>query len=118
MKLSKVLCFVNFGVSFTAAVAEMLVQSTLEDLYLLPALPRDKWGNGCVEGLVARGGVTVNICWKEGNLHRLGLWLKNRKSWRRFRLHYRETMVSVILSCETMYTYNGRLDCVNTYSLL
>ncbi|MFQ6636013.1 hypothetical protein Gotur_012997 [Gossypium turneri] len=106
----------NFG--FTAAVAEMLVQSTLEDLYLLPALPRDNWGNGCVEGLVARGGVTVNICWKEGNLHRLGLWLKNRKSWRRFRLHYRETMVSVNLSCETMYTYNGRLDCVNTYSLL
>ncbi|XP_052878983.1 alpha-L-fucosidase 2-like [Gossypium arboreum] len=100
----------NFG--FTAAVAEMLVQSTLEDLYLLPALPRDYWGNGCVEGLVARGGLTVNICWKEGNLHRLGLWLKNRKSWRRFRLHYRETMVSVNLSCETMYTYNGRLDCV------
>ncbi|MBA0743040.1 hypothetical protein Gogos_005761, partial [Gossypium gossypioides] len=48
----------NFGVStgvasnmqlytsFSAAVAEMLVQSTMKDLYLLPALPRDKWANG------------------------------------------------------------------------
>ncbi|OMO63313.1 Six-hairpin glycosidase-like protein [Corchorus olitorius] len=66
----------NFG--FTAAVAEMLVQSTLEDLYLLPALPRDKWANGYVKGLMARGGVTVSICWEEGNLHEVGLCYSRR----------------------------------------
>ncbi|XVF45035.1 hypothetical protein PTKIN_Ptkin02bG0173300 [Pterospermum kingtungense] len=105
----------NFG--FTAAVAEMLVQSTLEDLYLLPALPRDKWANGCVKGLMARGGVVVNICWIEGNLHEVGLWLKSQKNSLK-RLRYRANIVPVNLSCETIYTYNGQLECVNTYSLL
>ncbi|KAL0356882.1 UNVERIFIED_CONTAM: Alpha-L-fucosidase 2 [Sesamum calycinum] len=62
----------NFG--FSAAVAEMLVQSTVKDLYLLPALPRDKWPNGCVKGLKARGGVTVSVCWSEGDLEEVGLW--------------------------------------------
>ncbi|XVE49270.1 hypothetical protein DITRI_Ditri01bG0069500 [Diplodiscus trichospermus] len=104
----------NFGL--TAAVAEMLVQSTMEDLYLLPALPRDKWANGCVKGLMARGGVTVNICWKEGNLHEVGLWLKKQNSLKR--LWYRETTVPVNLSCDRLYTYNGLLECVNAYSIL
>ncbi|XVE93456.1 hypothetical protein REPUB_Repub01dG0194300 [Reevesia pubescens] len=104
----------NFG--FTAAIAEMLVQSTLEDLYLLPALPRDNWANGCVKGLMARGGVTVNICWKEGNLQEVGLWLKNHNSLKR--LHYGETMVTVNLSCERIFTYNGQLECVSTYPIM
>ncbi|KAG6736611.1 hypothetical protein POTOM_060514 [Populus tomentosa] len=70
----------QFHFSFSAAIAEMLVQSTVKDLYLLPALPRDKWVNGCVKGLKARGGVAVNICWEEGGLHEVGLWLKNHNS--------------------------------------
>lgn len=32
-----------------AAIAEMLVESTAEDLYLLLALPQDKWADGCVK---------------------------------------------------------------------
>ncbi|GAB4852847.1 Alpha-L-fucosidase 2 [Ancistrocladus abbreviatus] len=84
----------NFG--FTAAVAEMLVQSTLKDLYLLPALPRDKWANGCVRGLKARGGITVNICWKEGDLHEVGFWSNDSDSVKR--LHYRGSTVMVKIS--------------------
>ncbi|XP_057736450.1 alpha-L-fucosidase 2 isoform X1 [Arachis stenosperma] len=103
----------NFG--FSAAVAEMLVQSTMKDLYLLPALPRDKWPNGCVKGLKARGGITVNICWKEGDLHEVGLWSENQKS--QVRLHHRETMVLAELSPGIVYSYNNQLKCVKTYSL-
>jgi alpha-L-fucosidase 2 len=104
-----------FGVSFTSAIAEMLVQSTTKDLYLLPALPRDKWANGCVKGLKARGGVTVNICWKEGDLHEVGLWSQNQNS--TMRVHYRGSMVVANLSPGRVYSYNNRLKCVKTYSL-
>ncbi|PON74733.1 Alpha-L-fucosidase [Parasponia andersonii] len=103
----------NFG--FSAAIAEMLVQSTTTDLYFLPALPRDKWANGCIKGLKARGGVTVNICWKEGDLHEVGLWSKNQNSIQR--LHYRGTTVMANISTCRVYTFNRHLRCVKTYSL-
>ncbi|XP_057247686.1 alpha-L-fucosidase 2-like isoform X1 [Beta vulgaris subsp. vulgaris] len=104
----------NFG--FSAAIAEMLVQSTVKDLYLLPALPRDKWANGCVKGLRARGGMTVNICWTNGDLHAVGLWSNGPKSVKR--LNYRgRAMVAKILP-GTVYTFDRQLKCVNTESLL
>ncbi|KAJ4965635.1 hypothetical protein NE237_017484 [Protea cynaroides] len=101
----------NFG--FTAAIAEMLVQSTEKDLYLLPALPRDKWASGCVKGLKARGGVTVNICWKEGELHEAGIWSKDHNSVRK--LHYNGTVVPARILSGNIYTFNRGLKCVKTH---
>ncbi|XP_074366897.1 alpha-L-fucosidase 2-like [Apium graveolens] len=103
----------NFG--FPAAVSEMLVQSTVQDLHLLPALPRDKWPNGSIRGLKARGGLTVNIYWGEGNLREVGLWTNHSNC--TTRLHYRGTTVTIMLSRSRVYTFNSQLKCIKTYAL-
>ena len=111
--------------SFSAAVAEMLIQSTTNDFYLLPALPRDKWGSGSVKGLRARGNVTVSIEWNAGDLHEFSVWSSDKRALgavenEKFTksIHYKEMSVVTTMSKGKVYTFDKQLRLIRTSSLL
>ncbi len=55
----------------TMGMTEMLMQSHLGFIHLLPAVPEEFKG-GMVKGLMARGNIEVSFAWRNGNV----LWME------------------------------------------
>ncbi len=63
---------VDGALGMTAAIAEMLMQSHLGYIQLLPALPA-AWPEGRISGLRARGGFEIGFSWKNGEIDSITL---------------------------------------------
>ena len=96
----------NFG--GTAGVTEMLLQSHMGFIHLLPALP-DAWKNGEVKGLCAKGNFELNLNWEEGELTKVQILSKNGGT---CELRYKDTVLKLKTSKGKSYTVscqNGKL---------
>ncbi len=95
----------NFGAC--AGIAEMLLESH-EEIHLLPALPK-AWPTGEVTGLCARGGVTVDMTWKDEKLSTTKLFSRHGAD---TRLRYGGRTTAVNLPAGQAVTFNGELQKV------
>jgi alpha-L-fucosidase 2 len=94
----------NFG--GTAAIAEMLLQSHAGEIAFLPALP-EVWRDGNVQGLAARGGVSVDLDWSAGKLTRAVLRSKVDHA---CVVRYGDKQAQVKLASGRVYQLNGGLE--------
>ena len=81
----------NFGA--TAAMAEMIVQSSAERVVLLPALHK-AWKQGSLKGVCIKGNAQMDIYWEEGELTKC---LIRANQGITTKLRYRDGMIEITL---------------------
>jgi alpha-L-fucosidase 2 len=92
----------NFGA--VSGISEMLLQSQLDGIDLLPALP-PAWKEGRVKGLRARGGFEVDLEWRGGKLYQATI---HSQLGNPVRLRYADVTHEVKLAPGGTFTWNGK----------
>lgn len=82
----------------------MLLRSCYGRIELLPALPT-QWENGEVTGLLAEGGIEVDIKWREGKLIAAGISTKYEK---RVQVKYQNQVWNMYLKADKREIINCR----------
>ena len=93
----------NFGAP--AGMIEMLVQSQLNEIAILPALP-DALPSGKISGVCARGGFELTFSWEGGKLQKLQIL---SKAGRKCKLHYGDKVVEMNTEKGKTYSFDGGL---------
>ncbi|MFD1258593.1 glycoside hydrolase N-terminal domain-containing protein [Mucilaginibacter terrae] len=101
----------NFGA--VSGVAEMLLQSHLTDVQLLPALPA-AWSNGSVKGLMARGNFKVDMFWQNGKLSKATIVSKVGNNCK-LRTNQKVTVHGAVAKTTTDNTL-GRVQYITTFN--
>ena len=93
----------NFGGA--AGVVEILMQSTEDGIFLLPALP-DAWPTGSVKGICARGGFEISIYWDNGLIQEVEVL---SKAGNKCSLYYKDKTISFDTKKGNRYVLNNLL---------
>lgn len=93
----------NFGGA--AGIVEMLIQSHLETIDLLPSLP-DALPDGSISGVVARGGFELSFNWKDGELQSVEV---TSKAGQKCQLRYGNKKMDFNTEKGKTYKFNGKL---------
>ena len=94
----------NFGGA--AGIGELLVQSHMNYLDILPALP-NALSNGEVKGICARGGFQIDMQWKNGKLQSLNIL---SSAGNECRLRYNDKTFSFKTQKGKRYLLNANLE--------
>jgi alpha-L-fucosidase 2 len=89
-----------------AAIAEMLVQSSADDIRVLPTLP-DRWPSGSLTGVRVRGGGKLDITWNDGRL--TGVRLQSDRA-TKYRISYGERSADVQVGAGKPIVMDGALQ--------
>lgn len=94
----------NFGA--TAGIVELLIQSHLSTIDLLPALP-DEFQTGSISGVCARGGFELDFIWENKQLHQVTV---RSKAGEICRLKYGGKTIEFETEKGGVYVFNEKLE--------
>lgn len=94
----------NFGGA--AGIMEMIVQSHLGYIHVLPALP-SSWPNGSIVGLRVRGGFEIDMSWENSVLKSLRVTSKAGKI---LRIKYGDQMIEETTEAGKKYSFDKELN--------
>jgi alpha-L-fucosidase 2 len=94
-----------------AVIMEMLVQSTPNEITLLPALP-SRWDEGSLKGVRVRGGGKVDIVWDKGRLKEFRLQANHDA---KYRVNYDGKTVSINVKSDKPVVLNASLQPSHRY---
>ncbi|MFC2137577.1 glycoside hydrolase N-terminal domain-containing protein [Bacteroidota bacterium] len=97
----------NFG--GTAGIAEMLIQSHLDKIHLLPAIP-DVWDKGKITGLKTRGNFEVDMEWESNMLKQVKI---KSLSGNPLKIKYLDKEITFDTKKDEIIVMDGKLEKLN-----